>query len=53
LPDAITLAQRARRKFETEGEAATAQRPAPFYLRPADVTLSDKKTRNVEGMEGV
>jgi tRNA threonylcarbamoyladenosine biosynthesis protein TsaB len=53
LPDAITLAQRARRKFETEGEAAAAQRPAPFYLRPADVTLSSKQTRNVEGMEGV
>jgi len=51
LPDAVTLSQRAMQKYRTEG--AAAQRPAPFYLRPADVTLSDKKPRNVEGMESV
>lgn len=52
LPDAVELAKRAIFKFRSEGEAATAARPAPFYLRPADVTLSEKKNRQVEGMEG-
>lgn len=52
LPDAVDAARRAVQKFETEGTAATATRPAPFYLRPADVTLSDKKNRKVEGMGG-
>lgn len=53
LPDAVILAQRAVLKYRIVGDAAAAERPAPFYLRPADVTLSDKKTRKVEGMEGV
>ena len=52
LPDAVELAKRAILKCRTEGKAAAATRPAPFYLRPADVTLSDKKNRQVEGIEG-
>jgi len=54
LPDAVELAKRAVLKYRALGDeaVATAERPAPFYLRPADVTLSGRKARNVEGMEG-
>jgi len=49
LPDAVALAKRAAAKFQADGGVAK-ERPAPFYLRPADVTLSSKQTRNVEGI---
>lgn len=45
--DARHLAQKAAARFTAEG--AAAHRPAPFYLRPADVTISANKNRHIEG----
>lgn len=45
--DARHLAQKAAARFAAEG--AAAHRPAPFYLRPADVTISANKNRHIEG----
>jgi tRNA threonylcarbamoyladenosine biosynthesis protein TsaB len=50
LADAADAARIAMRRYASEGDAAAATRPAPFYLRPADVTLSNKN-RTVEGMD--
>ncbi|MFN7113369.1 MAG: tRNA (adenosine(37)-N6)-threonylcarbamoyltransferase complex dimerization subunit type 1 TsaB [Alphaproteobacteria bacterium] len=48
--DARQLAQKAMQVY-AQGGQATAQRPAPFYLRPADVTLSAAQNRSIEGQE--
>jgi len=47
--DARDLAQKAIEIYARDGAAAAAQRPSPFYLRPADVTLSPAKNRSIEG----
>lgn len=49
--DARRLAQEAIRIFAREGVSAVQQRPAPFYLRPADVTLSPVRNRSVGGRD--
>lgn len=49
--DARHLAQKAMQIYARDGQAAAAQRPAPFYLRPADVTLSAAKNRSIEGQD--
>ena len=48
-PDARILAQKAVQKFMRDGAQSAAVRPAPFYLRDADVTISTGKNRNIEG----
>lgn len=52
LPPADTrhLAELAIRKFKEEGaDIASQHRPVPFYLRDADVTISARQNRNIEG----
>ncbi len=50
--DARRLAELAIRKFEEEGaDAALQRRPVPFYLRDADVTISARQNRHIEGQE--
>lgn len=46
LPDATRVAHLAIARFESGG--AQTEKPVPFYLRPADVTLSSKN-RKTEG----
>lgn len=48
--DARDLAAQAAAVYKAEGTAA-AKRPVPFYLRPADVTISASKNRAVEGAD--
>lgn len=50
--DARHLAELAIRKFKDEGANAASQyRPVPFYLRDADVTISARQNRHIEGQE--
>lgn len=50
--DARRLAELAIKKFEKEGvDAALQHRPVPFYLRDADVTISARQNRHIEGQE--
>ncbi|MDP2206838.1 MAG: tRNA (adenosine(37)-N6)-threonylcarbamoyltransferase complex dimerization subunit type 1 TsaB [Alphaproteobacteria bacterium] len=48
--DARQLAQKAMQLYAQDAQAA-AKRPAPFYLRPADVTLSAAQNRSIEGQD--
>lgn len=49
--DARHLARKAIHIYARDGAAAAAQRPSPFYLRPADVTISSAKSRRIEGQD--
>jgi tRNA threonylcarbamoyladenosine biosynthesis protein TsaB len=49
--DARQMAQKAIEIYARDGQAVAAQRPAPFYLRPADVTLSAAQNRSIEGQD--